>query len=337
MPRGARLHARRWLARRDSERIRRELAVLASGSGPIIAGPWLGEVGFELLYWAPFLNWFVEAHAVDPTRIVVISRGGVAAWYPEGIRYADVLDAVQPETYKTQHDQRVRALGEQKQTHVSTFELDLVKTIAAQSGASNAPVLHPSQMYRALRPFWWKHFDTDWVHRHVRYRRLTPSPTDLLPAQSEGYTAVKFYFNECFPASDRNIAGLRTIVAELAAQGPVVTLASGLDLDEHRAFLVAGQGVTALPRVAPSRNLELQSTVVAHARRFVGTYGGFAYLAPFFGVPSVGYFSDASGFSASHLRMARSAFAAIGTDKNFEVRPMAGSDGASLAASPQGS
>ena len=27
----------------------------------IVAGPWLGEVGFELLYWVPFLRWFARA------------------------------------------------------------------------------------------------------------------------------------------------------------------------------------------------------------------------------------------------------------------------------------
>ena len=29
-------------------------------SEPILVGPWLGEVGFELLYWIPFLRWFAR-------------------------------------------------------------------------------------------------------------------------------------------------------------------------------------------------------------------------------------------------------------------------------------
>jgi hypothetical protein len=72
---------------------------------------------------------------------------------------------------------------------------------------------------------------------------------------------------------------------------------------------------------SPARNLELQSAVVAGARRFVGTYGGFAYLAPFHGVPSTSYYSVAGGFSAAHLQMARSALDTIGAGGLLEARP----------------
>ena len=47
----------------------------------IVAGPWLGEVGFELLYWVPFLRWFAERFHVAPERLLVVSRGGTASWY----------------------------------------------------------------------------------------------------------------------------------------------------------------------------------------------------------------------------------------------------------------
>ncbi|MGE3404890.1 MAG: hypothetical protein AB7K63_20055, partial [Vicinamibacterales bacterium] len=50
-------------------RIERELDALARHRGPIVAGPWLGEVGFELLYWVPFLAWFAERYAVAPGRL----------------------------------------------------------------------------------------------------------------------------------------------------------------------------------------------------------------------------------------------------------------------------
>ena len=40
---------------------------------------------------------------------------------------------------------------------------------------------------------------------------------------------------------------------------------------------------------------------------FVGTYGGFSYLAPFLGVATTAYYSNAAGFSPRHLLMAQSA------------------------------
>src|SRR5262245_4970828 len=63
--------------RKDAEAIDREIARLADGSAPIVAGPWLAEVGYEVLYWIPFLRWFQDAFAVRQERLIVLSRGGM--------------------------------------------------------------------------------------------------------------------------------------------------------------------------------------------------------------------------------------------------------------------
>ena len=47
---------------------------------------------------------------------------------------------------------------------------------------------------------------------------------------------------------------------------------------------------------------------------------GFAYLAPFYGVRSTTFYGDPDGFAKSHLRMARSAFSAIGAGELLHVR-----------------
>src|SRR5688500_192247 len=39
------------------KRLRTRLDQIAAGDGPIIVGPWSGEVGFEVLYWGPFVEW----------------------------------------------------------------------------------------------------------------------------------------------------------------------------------------------------------------------------------------------------------------------------------------
>ena len=72
IPRAARLAASRWLARRTSARFASDFAALAARPDPIIAGPWLGEVGFELLYWVPFVAWCAEQFDIAPERWIVI-------------------------------------------------------------------------------------------------------------------------------------------------------------------------------------------------------------------------------------------------------------------------
>ena len=70
----------------------------------------------------------------------------------------------------------------------------------------------------------------------------------------------------------------------------------------------------------------MQSAIVAGASRFVGTYGGFSYLAPFCGVPATVYYSDAAGFSMRHLVMARSALTRTHGEALLDVRAVGDSE-----------
>jgi hypothetical protein len=144
------------VARVQAARLERDLARLAAGTDTIVAGPWLGEVGFELLYWVPFLRWFTERFQVDPQRMLVVSRGGTGSWYsPFASRYREIFDHLPPEEFRRRHHERVAANGEQKQRKVLTFERDLLRELT--SDVRNRAMLHPSTMYGLFNPFWWAH------------------------------------------------------------------------------------------------------------------------------------------------------------------------------------
>ena len=321
VPRAVRHGISAQLARVRAARLERELSARAERHDTIVAGPWLGEVGFELLYWVPFLRWFAERFRIAPERLLVVSRGGTASWYhPFAAGYREIFDYLSPEEFRRRHDERVVANGEQKQTRVLNFERDLLRELAAD--VQHRRMLHPSTMYRLFDPYWWGHLDTPWVHRHALYRTLTVPQIDVVP--SEPYVAVKFYFNECFPSNEQNRAFVRETLERLSAHGPVVSLTTNLEVDDHGAVDVRTLGVRPLPApVAARDNLAVQSAVVAGATAFVGTYGGFSYLAPFYGVPSTAYYADAGGFSQRHLTMARSALASLGADRLLRVQPVA--------------
>ena len=324
VPRPVRLQASAFLARRRSGRLARELAAMAASGQPIVAGPWLGEVGFELLYWAPFLAWFAERFDVGPERLLVLSRGGTASWYrPFAARYADAFDQVSPETFKIEHDARVGDIGEQKQTRVTAFDRDLLAVATRDAGLRQWHLLHPSAMYDVLNPFWWGHLPIEWVQRHARYRKLEPpAPVDIPPLPAS-YVAVKFYFNDCFPATPANRTWVGKKLAALAGQGPVVALNTGIRVDDHDTCRIDDHGVMHLPEgIPPSRNLQVQTAVVAGAREFVGTYGGFSYLAPLHGVPSTAYYADPNGFSRKHLAVAHAALESIGAPGLLKVNAL---------------
>jgi hypothetical protein len=174
-------------------------------------------------------------------------------------------------------------------------------------------------MYQLLNPYWWGHLSPAWVHRHAWYRPLERTRTDALRLPSS-YIAAKFYFNDCFPPTEENRAFMREALARLARTGPVVALSTGLNIDDHHGERVDEHGVLHLPEgIDPARNLAVQDAVVAGARAFVGTYGGFSYLAPFHRVPSYAFYGDPAGFSRKHLAMAQSALERIGASGLLRV------------------
>jgi hypothetical protein len=327
VPRALRHAVSAQLARARADRLDRDLAALAATSNTIVAGPWLGEVGFELLYWVPFLAWFAERFNVGPERLMVVSRGGTASWYaPFASGYRDIFDQLTPDEFRRRHDERVQANGEQKQTQVLAFERDLLRRLVPD--VRDRAMLHPSTMYSLYSPFWWGHVDEQWVHQRARYHRLEAACSGVeLPA--EAYVAVKFYFTECFPPTDENRTFVRELVRELTQTSRVVSLTTGLNLDDHGHEDDPAHGraadVTPLPaELHPRDNLAVQSRIVAGASAFVGTYGGFSYLAPFLGVRSTAYFGDAGGFSKRHLLMARSALDVLGAGHLFTVHSNSG-------------
>ena len=313
----------RAVATRRAAQIERQLLALAGGDQPIVVGPWLGEVGFELLYWIPFLRWFVEQYDVAPERLIVVSRGGsAAAWYgASAARSYDALSFMSPQEFKRRNRERHGQFGEQKQVAAASLDDDIVSAVSRAEG-HGVSVLHPSMMYRLFAPYWWGHQPLTWVRRYTRFALLQPPPVGVdLPAS---YTAVKFYFNDCFKDTPENRTFVHRTIHALSEEGPVISLSTGIDVDDHTP---CEPDVSALQSIrdllTPVNNLAVQSAIVAGARRFVGTYGGFAYLAPFCGVPAMSYHSDPDGFSMRHLDLARDVLASNNSPALLQVADVA--------------
>lgn len=304
------------------QEVNTELHRLARAGRPILAGPWLGEVGFEVLYWIPFLRWALAEFNVDPTRVVAISRGGAAAWYRDiAVRYVDVFDTIALDDYRLANEQRRREVGEQKQIRLAAFDRDILSRVRRAEALEDADVLHPSLMYRLFQPYWWKHAALDWMMRHQRHvTMVAPALPDGLDLEAGEYIAVKFYFNDCFENSDAVRQLARQSLDALTSIAPVVSLSTVIAFDDHAGAHddTTGRVRSIASWVGPGNNLAVQTAVLANARAFVGTYGGFSYLGPLHGVPTLALHANASGFDRAHLTLARSVFAQISAP-SFEV------------------
>jgi hypothetical protein len=90
-------------------------------------------------------------------------------------------------------------------------------------------------MYDVLNPYWWGHLSSNWVHQHTRYARLSESDGVADMDTPERYVAVKFYFNDCFPANAQNRAFVRDALRTLAGGDRSLRSRPGLNIDDHGA------------------------------------------------------------------------------------------------------
>jgi len=295
-----------------AQRVRDRLRRLADSPLPIVAGPWTGEVGFELLYWIPFLQWATETFPLARERMIVLSRGGVDAWYGRVAGgYADAFTHVTPEAF------RAATEAVKKQRNARGFERRLVRAVMRDRGVSRLHLLHPALMYDLFWSFWAYGSTVKQLDDYTAFHRLAPPPP--VAGLPSSYVAVRFYFSRCFPETPANRAFVERTLARLTEQTDVVLLNTPFAVDDHRDFEQRRPRVHSIAdRMEPATNLALQAAVIANATAFVGTYGGYSYLAPLYGVNSVAFYSNTT-FKRQHLDLAHRVFTRLGPARLLPV------------------
>jgi len=287
-------------------RVERDIARVVSGSDPIIVGPWLSEVGYEVLYWVPFVRWIQSQHDIPTDRLIIVTRGGAASWYSDITTNAvELFDLMSPEEYAAGNAQRsAEDRGTLKQFVISSMDQRIVAEVQRRVGASRAQVLHPSLLYQLFHQFWLGHRPPSFLDRRTQYRRVA-APNVAVPPLPADFVAVKFYTAASLPPTEPVRRALRSIVVGLAERTPVVMLDTGLALDDHEDYSFAASRIHSVrDALTPRDNLAVQTAIISRASSFVGTCGALAWLAPMLGVDTTAILADAR-FLHGHLQVAR--------------------------------
>jgi hypothetical protein len=297
--------------RDEARAIERRIAEVAAAPGPIVVGPWLAEVGYEVLYWIPFLRWFQDAHGVPRERLIVVSRGGLDHLYrPLVGGYVDLFDLASAEELAARSAERraTQEGGGQKQSGAGAFDLELAQRARARVGASTGPLLHPSLLFGLFRNVWYGNLPADVLWRHVRHALTSGLPPPEVRGLPGDYIAAKLYAGPALSASTASVRAVRELVARAAQTAPVVLLDYEAALDEHHDLDLRDlDGVIRVgAQLSHRANLGQQAAIIARSRYFVGTCGGLAWLAPFLNTPTVAVY-DADRLIAPHLLVARHA------------------------------
>ena len=288
--------------------------ILQSTDWPILAGPWRSELGFEALYWIPFL----QALGIPPRRLIPISRGGAAALYgsPGGF---ELYSMRTPKEVRIENLLQQQRTGSLKQAHVTAFDRAVIKDAAKELGLTRYHVLHPAWMYQTLVPYWSGQRGLEWIWPRVLKREQTdhgpelslgplPAPevdTTHLPAH---FVAVRFYARSTYPYNEQGMVCARETIKQLAERMPVVLLHPGVHADEHVDLpckdIPNVLKLSDLFEVTPENNLAIQAAVMKKAQGFVGTYGGLAQLALRLGKPTISFYQQWLGTALAHKYLA---------------------------------
>lgn len=312
---------------REAKETRELITVLGRSGKPIIVGPWLSETGFELLYWIPFLAWAKSYGNFDPDRLVVVSRGGASSWYRHITpHYEEIFSFMTPDEFRVANERRiVEQGGRQKHIEVTSFDREILARVQAKRGLSGAELLHPSQMYQLFDHFWLQRTPVTLIEAFSVFTPLpAPPPSGILAQLPEHYVAAKFYGNVALPPTPENRQFVTSYLADLASRVDVVLLNTAQRFDDHDDFppSLRGKLHSIDHLMTPQNNLAVQTEVIRGARGFVGTYGGFSYLAPLCGTNTLAFYSHASGFRFDHLEVAKRVFSALrcGTFTEIDLR-----------------
>ena len=303
--------------RRNARRIEREIKRAATtGSSMMVVGPWMSEVGYEILYWIPFLRWMKDRYNLTSEEMVVVSRGGVSEWYSDITpTYLEILDLVDGKTFKDRYASDVpdEVVG-QKQLTMSALDQNIIRLVKERLGVSSVRICHPSLMYQLFRQFWFGNLSFDFLMQHVRFARQRAVLSSVYEDLPPKYVAVKFYAGQALPEAQWCGNILRSLVTRIASKLPVVVLGTGFSVDEHRDFDFSHIPGVRVLRLPLEGNLGVQTEIICRSQAFVSTCGGLAWLAPMLGIETVAVFAD-DRFLKSHLFVARHAYRLLESDR----------------------
>jgi hypothetical protein len=299
--------------RRDVLKAELQLERARRAGNEVVVGPFLSEVGFELLYWIPMLRQLLRRHGIPPWRVTAISRGGAGPWY-RGVAdgYIDVLDLFDPDEYATKLARRRTAAGDQKQVTVEDLDREILALALARLGARSPVVVHPWMMVARFRHYWAGEAGTRVLRRHAEFQPHVRPLDGRPPELPRRYVALKAYYSSCFPETDANRRFVCDLVERLAQTCDVVVLPNDFSFDDHHACQVPeGARIHRAERwMSPRDNLEVQSRIVSGADAMFSTYGGFSYLGTMLRVPWHGFYSERN-YNPRHEHALRLAAAAL--------------------------
>jgi hypothetical protein len=276
----------------------------------LVLAPWLGEIGYEILYWIPFLNRMVESGAIHKSQLTVVSRGGVREWY-KGIseNYVEIYEYFTPEELNNLKSERYEKAGTQKLIGQDNSVEDKILARITRETSLSKNIYYPSEFFNAMHPLFsrlGKAAPFRMASDMLLHKQIGSSESNLKQLVPSGkYICVNLYLRPSFSPSPTEyailVASIDTLARKLGAT--VIELNSGDGLDpEHENISGNTNWINSqsIYKSNPSNNLEWQSALISSSMLYIGTYGGPSYIPLLYNVSTIALYSSRKGLNPVH-------------------------------------
>ncbi len=288
---------------------------LSETNKKIIIGPYLSDIGFEILYWIPFVRWIMKEFNVKKENTIVISRYGTRVWYSDITKdYVDILELMDEPEFEKEQAIRIKTAGNIKQFTVSEFEKNIINEVLDNKNMGDYELLHPSTMYKLFTSVWNQTFPINYILDHLEFKNITDKPDTAvsLPCHlPQEFIAVRLDNTAYIPATPQTTYMVKLLVEKIADRMPVVLLNNGIEVDFHKEWAIDfdHENIFKITGQTDRRqHFFLQTQIMQKASGFFGTHGGASYLAALCDIPSLTfYLSEIGAHYPVHLKIFESA------------------------------
>lgn len=260
----------------------------------IIIGPWLSEIGYEILYWIPFLKKHLEHLIQDKNKkFIVISRGGVKNWYSflENFEYFEIFDIDKKKISK--HLAHRKNSLSQKQWDISKLDNYYLNNVCKKKNlnTNDCQIVHPSVLFKNLKSYLNANLAPNYVFQYLSHSNNSLAiNSDHSMDYLKPFVAIKLYESSILNLKhDQSffINKINLVLNKINKKYNLVYLDFKIE-DDHKDLVINMSGHKTYSineiysNIDESNNIYFQDALIQNSEFLVSTYGGFCYLPSFY-------------------------------------------------------
>jgi hypothetical protein len=271
----------------------------AKQSGVVWFGPFVGEVGYELSYWIPWIRKFCSDLELEELRIGIVTRGGAQVWYPDHAHSLELFDELSADEFR-------RLQSAEYPTKLRSIEKHLIKLL----GISRFRIAHPREMHAAISEFRGNYCGIDALGNYFTFAGLSKTTVADRIERLVGFNevptpkrfgSVRLYTNSLI-GDEVAVQQAWRLVAAAAPDVDLVDVGVHTKLDDHIAVLPRSETTAApLANCPLNLNLALQTLIILRSNFLVSTYGGSSYIGLLLGIPTLAIGGGSTFQKKSHF------------------------------------